>query len=338
MRRWAMHPATTSAPARAGPDSRVLSIAIHGGAGDFSPTELTSSRWEAYRAGLQAALEAGFRCLSEGRSALDAVEAAVSSLEDEPLFNAGRGAVFSHDGVNELDAAIMDGATLGAGAVAALRHVRNPVSLARRVMEHSPHVMLAGSGAEEFALEQGVPLIPRGWFYSEARYQQLLAARAGANSARNQLDYFGTVGAVALDRAGNVAAATSTGGMTNKRWGRIGDSPIVGAGTYAANAGCAVSATGHGEYLLRATVARDVSARVELLGESVDAAAQAVVHGKLTALGGEGGLIALGRDGRAAFAFNTQGMFRGAMDDRGRCVTAIFRDDDVAADRAGPGN
>ena len=304
----------------------MITIAVHGGAGSFSRDTVSSERWEGYRAGLLAALDAGYGRLAAGHSALDAVEAAVASLEDEPLFNAGRGAVFTHDGVNELDASIMDGRTLSAGAVAALRHVRNPVALARRVMERSPHVFLCGEGAEEFALEQGIALVPRQWFYTEARYQQLLKARAGEASGANQLDYFGTVGAVALDAAGNVAAATSTGGMTNKRWGRIGDSPIVGAGTYAANAGCAVSATGHGEYLLRATVAREVSARMEYLGETAAAAAHSVIHGKLAAIGGEGGLIALGQRGEVAFAFNTEGMFRGVRDASGRCETAVFRD------------
>ena len=302
----------------------MLTIAIHGGAGEFTRAGVSPERWDAYRSGLTTALRAGFEKLAGGLSAVDAVEAAVRSLEDEPLFNAGRGAVFSHDGVNELDAAIMDGATLAAGAVAALRHVRNPVSLARRVMEHSPHVLLAGDGAEDFALDQGIALTSREWFYTQSRFQQLLASRAGQSPAPNQLDYFGTVGAVALDAQGNLAAATSTGGMTNKRWGRIGDSPIVGAGTYASNAGCAVSATGHGEYLLRATAAREVSARMEYLGESVAEAARAVIHDRLAGLGGEGGLIALSRSGQVAFAFNTQGMFRGVMDDGGRCETLVF--------------
>ena len=303
----------------------MITIAVHGGAGAFARADVTPERWAAYRAGLDAALLAGYAELAAGRAAVTAVEAAVRVLEDDPLFNAGRGAVFNHEGVNELDAAIMDGATLAAGAVAALRHVRNPVSLARQVMEHSPHVLLTGDGAEEFALEQGVALVPRSWFYTEARYQQLLSARAGEATAANQLDYFGTVGAVARDAQGNLAAATSTGGMTNKRWGRVGDSPIVGAGTYASNQGCAVSATGHGEYLLRATVGREVSARIEYLGETAAAAADAVIHGRLAPLGGEGGLIALGRTGSAEFAFNTEGMFRGVMDASGRRETALFR-------------
>lgn len=302
----------------------MVTIAIHGGAGDFTRAGTSAERWDAYHAGLTAALRAGFEQLTSGLTAVDAVETAVRSLEDEPLFNAGRGAVFSHDGINELDAAIMDGATLAAGAVAAVRHIRNPVSLARRVMEQSPHVFLAGEGAEEFALDQGIALTSREWFYTQSRYQQLLASRAGQSPAPNQLDYFGTVGAVALDAHGNLAAATSTGGMTNKRWGRIGDSPIVGAGTYASNSGCAVSATGHGEYLLRATAAREVSARMEYLGEAVATAAHAVIHDRLAGLGGVGGLIALSRNGEVAFAFNTQGMFRGVMDDTGRCEAALF--------------
>ena len=301
-------------------------LAIHGGAGSFARESFTAERWAAYDAGLRAALVAGFGRLQRGGSALDTVEAAVRVLEDDPLFNAGRGAVFSHDGINELDAAIMDGASRAAGAVAALRHVRNPVSLARLVMERSPHVLLVGTGAEEFALENDVPLCSRAWFHTDSRYAQLQRARAGDRSVADQLDYFGTVGAVALDGAGNLAAATSTGGMTNKRWGRIGDSPIIGAGTYAANDSCAVSATGHGEYLLRGTVARDVAARMEYRGETVTVAARAVIGERLTGLGGEGGLIALSRAGEVAFAYNTRAMFRGVIDSSGRLETGLFPD------------
>lgn len=306
--------------------SRPRALAIHGGAGSFARDSLTAEREAAYAAALRAALVEGFDLLENGGSAVDAVEAAVRGLENEPLFNAGRGAVFSHDGINELDAAIMDGASRAAGAVAALRHVRNPVSLARLVMERSPHVLLVGAGAEEFALERGVELCPRSWFHTDARYGQLLRARAGDPSVADQLDYYGTVGAVALDGLGNLAAATSTGGMTNKRWGRIGDSPIIGAGTYAANCSCAVSATGHGEYLLRGTVARDVAARMEFLGESVTVAARAVIGDRLTGLGGEGGLVALDTTGEVAFAYNTRAMFRGVIDSRGRLETALFAD------------
>ena len=304
----------------------MIRIAVHGGAGAFSRTTVPRERWDRYQAGLVSALRAGYALLTAGGSALDAVEQAVAVLEDDPLFNAGRGAVFTHDGATELDACIMDGATMGAGAVAGVRHVRNPVSLARRVMEHSPHVFLAGEGAEEFALEQGVALVPRSWFYTAPRYQQLLKSRSGVATEANQLDYFGTVGAVALDGHGNLAAATSTGGMTNKRWGRIGDTPIVGAGTYASNAGCAVSATGHGEYLLRATVAREISARMEHLGETPAQAARSVIHDRVAPMGGEGGVIVLSRAGDCAFEFNTEGMFRGVMDDTGRCEAAVFRD------------
>lgn len=304
----------------------MIALAVHGGAGSFAPEDLTPERWEAYRRALEAALLAGHERLAGGGTALDAVEAAVRLLEDAPVFNAGRGAVYTHDGAIELDAAIMSGDTLAAGAVAAVRHVRNPVSLARRVMEHSPHVLLSGAGAEEFALSEGVALTATDWFQTESRYLELLRARAGDARGANNLNYFGTVGAVARDVRGSLAAATSTGGMTNKRWGRIGDSPIIGAGTYAAHAGCAVSATGHGEYLLRATAAREVSARVEYLGETPAAAATAVIHGRLTELGGEGGVIAIGRDGPAVHAYNTQAMFRGSIDGSGRPRTAVHAD------------
>lgn len=302
----------------------MLALAIHGGAGSFGPESLTGERWHAYDAALRQALDAGFRQLEAGQSSLDAVEAAVRVLEDEPVFNAGRGAVFSHDGINELDAAIMEGASLRAGAVAALRHVRHPVSLARRVMENSPHVLLAGAGAEDFALEQGIELCARSWFHTETRYQQLVRARSGEAAAAECLDYFGTVGAVAVDAHGSLAAATSTGGMTGKRWGRIGDSPIVGAGTYASNASCAVSATGHGEFLLRATAAREVAARMEHLGEPVDTAASFVIHQRLQGLGGRGGLVAMDASGAVAFAYNTRAMFRGVIDAGGRRETALF--------------
>jgi len=242
------------------------------------------------------------------------------------LFNAGRGAVFSNAGINELDAAIMDGRTLRAGAVAAVRHVKNPIELARRVMDASPHVLLTGAGAEEFALEQSLTLVPGSYFYTERRWQQLEQARRGDRAAAADIDigYFGTVGAVARDRDGNLAAATSTGGLTNKRWGRVGDSPIIGAGTYADNASCAVSATGSGEYFIRAVVAHEICARVRLSGVTAAAAAQAVVHGTLRKLGGDGGVIVVDRDGHLTLAFNTEGMFRGARDASGRREIAIY--------------
>lgn len=306
----------------------MISIAIHGGAGVLSRAALTPEHERAYRADLEQALDAGYAVLAGGGSSLDAVVAAVRILEDSPLFNAGRGAVFSNAGVNELDAAIMDGRTHRAGAVAAVRHVKNPIELARRVMDASPHVLLTGAGAEEFALEQGIALVPGSYFYTERRWQQLEQARRGDRTAAAAADmdigYFGTVGAVARDREGNLAAATSTGGMTNKRWGRVGDSPIIGAGTYADNASCAVSATGSGEYFIRAVVAHEICARVRLTGVTAAAAAQAVVHGILRELGGDGGVIVVDRDGQLTLEFNTEGMFRGARDANGRREIAIY--------------
>ena len=237
-----------------GPDPqepKMISIAIHCGAGVIARSQLGEDGGAAYREALGAALDAGYDVLAQGGSSLDAVTAAVRLLEDNPLFNAGKGAVLAHDGSAELDASIMDGATLQAGAVTGLRHIRNPIDLASRVMEDSPHVMLSGTGAEEFALERDFSLVPNEYFITPTRKRQLELVLQGRTAPRNELDGLGTVGAVARDAKGNLAAATSTGGMTNKRWGRIGDSPIIGAGTYANNASCAVSATGHGEYLIR---------------------------------------------------------------------------------------
>jgi L-asparaginase / beta-aspartyl-peptidase len=304
----------------------MTALAIHGGAGTLPRAEMTAEIWAKYRAGLKDALDAGYAALERGCPALDAVEASVRVLEDDPLWNAGRGAVYTEDGRNELDAAIMDGATLGAGAVAGLTHVKNPISLARLVMERSPHVLLVGEGAEDFAIEQGQSLTSRAWFQTERRWDQWLRARAGDAQAGANVNYFGTVGAVAVDARGNLAAATSTGGMTGKRWGRIGDSPLVGAGTYAANGGCAVSATGHGEYLIRATAAREVSALMEYRGLSVGEAARTVVHERLKSMGGEGGLIAVDAKGNVALEFNSEGMFRAYKDAGGRSQIAAYRD------------
>jgi beta-aspartyl-peptidase (threonine type) len=284
----------------------MIAIAVHGGAGARSQRAQDPATLRGYRAGLEQALAAGYATLERGGSSVDAVEAAVRLLEDEPLFNAGRGAVFAADGSHELDAAIMDGATLAAGAVACVRHVRHPVALARRVMEQSGHVLLAGAGAEAYAREQQFELVPSEWFDTEERRAEYLANRERAPES-------GTVGAVALDRRGNLAAATSTGGTTGKRPGRVGDSPLIGSGTYAANAGCAASATGQGEYLIRATVAREVCARMELLREDVGRAARSVIHDRLARLGGRGGVIAIDRSGAIAIEFNTERMFRGVQ-------------------------
>ena len=302
----------------------MFAIAIHGGAGTLSRKNMSPAQENDYIAGLGAALDAGHAVLAGGASSLDAAVAAVHVLEDNPLFNAGRGAVLNADGTAELDASVMDGRTLGAGAVTGLQHVRNPIELARLVMDRSPHVMLVGAGAEEFARLQGVEMVSNEYFRTPARQHQLERSLRGHVARENELEAFGTVGAVALDSAGNVAAATSTGGMTGKRWGRVGDSPVIGAGTYANNAGCAVSATGHGEYFIRAVVAHDISAQVEYLEIPL---AQAVdnVLGKMKALGGNGGVIAIDRKGGVVLEFNSEGMFRGVRTSEGLREIAIYR-------------
>ena len=300
-------------------------IAVHGGAGALSPADLTPDNERAYRLGLEQALRAGAEVLSRGGPSLDAVIAAVQALEENPLFNAGRGAVLNAAGVAELDASLMDGRDLRAGAVAGLRHVRSPIELARRVMDHSPHVMLAGPGAEEFALEQGMAPVPNSHFVTERRRRELEKFLQGI-AASGEESLMGTVGAVALDEGGNLAAATSTGGTTGKRYGRVGDSPIIGAGTYAANDCCAVSATGHGEFFIRAAVAHEIASLMRYRGLDVAQAADEVVMRQLVALGGSGGVIALGRDGRIAMPFNSAGMLRGAMDSRGLLVTGLLKD------------
>ncbi len=314
-------------PATADGEEPMISIAIHGGAGVISRDSMTPENERAYRVDLERALDAGYAVLERGGASLDAVVAAVRVLEDSPLFNAGKGAVFNHAGSNELDASIMDGATERAGAVAGLRHVRNPIDLARLVMDRSPHVMLVGEGAEEFALEQGVELVPGSYFFTERRWKQLEEAQKAertASLAQEDIGFFSTVGAVARDKDGNLAAATSTGGMTNKRWGRVGDSPIIGAGTYADNRSCAVSATGSGEYFIRAVVAHEICARVRLTGVSAADAARDVIHGKLKDIGGDGGVIVVDKDGALSLEFNTEGMFRGARDSGGRREIAIY--------------
>jgi beta-aspartyl-peptidase (threonine type) len=299
-------------------------IAVHGGAGDIPPAELTPARDREYRAGLERALRAGDEVLAAGGTALDAVVAAVQTLEDDPLFNAGRGAVLAANGICELDASLMDGRDLRAGAVTGLRHVRSPIGLARLVLEKSPHVMLAARGAEEFALEQGLEPVPNRYFVTERRQRQLEdALHEGAVLQTDQL--IGTVGAVALDERGDLAAATSTGGMTAKRWGRVGDSPIIGAGTYAANDCCAVSATGHGEFFIRAVVGHEIASLMRYAGKDVVGAADTVVREQLVRMGGEGGVIAIGRDGRIAMPFNSKGMLRGSIDVDGRLTTGILR-------------
>ncbi len=320
--------AATAAPSAAEQPatSRRLAIAIHGGAGVIAREQWGADGGAAYRQGLEAALDAGYAVLEAGGSSLDAVTTAVRLLEDNPLFNAGRGAVLAHDGRAYLDASIMSGKDLSAGAVTGVTTVRHPIDLARRVMEDSPHVMLSGEGAEEFAGLKGLERVPNDWFITPTRRQQLDRVLQGRSAPRNELQGLGTVGAVAVDARGDVAAATSTGGMTNKRWGRIGDAPIIGAGTYANNASCAVSATGHGEYFIRSVVAYDICALVEYRGWSLERAAKEVVQGKLVQRGGEGGIIAVDPQGNLVLEFNSPGMFRGLRDSSGRRMVGIYED------------
>ena len=310
-----------------------VGLVIHGGAGTIERSKITPEREREYRAGLERALAAGYEILKRGGSSLDATEAAVRVFEDDPHFNAGKGAVFTSVGTNEMDAAIMDGKTLNAGAVAALKHIKNPVSLARLVMERSGHVMMDGEGAEAFAKENGIELVDQKYFYTPERWDALQKIKAaeknrtgggGKGLAITDQDRHGTVGAVALDAHGDLAAATSTGGTTNKRPGRVGDSPVIGAGTYANNATCAVSATGDGEYFIRATVGHDVSALMEYCGMSLKEAAQSVLD-KVARLGGTGGLIAIDREGNIALPFNTSGMYRGYVDPNGKLVVEIYK-------------
>lgn len=309
-----------------------FAIAVHGGSGTIEKGEFSPEKEAEIRAELEQAVRAGHEILATGGSSLDAVTRAVTLLEDSPHFNAGRGAVFNAEGRNELDASIMVGAGLNAGAVAAVHNVRNPILLARKVMTDSVHVMLMGEGAENFARQQGIAFEDDAYFYTDYRWEQLQKAKASDEPDATFLSetpdrWFSTVGAVALDRDGNLAAATSTGGMTNKQWGRVGDSPIIGAGTYADNRSCAVSATGHGEYFIRATVARDVCARVQYRGISLGEAADQVVKQQLTAMGGDGGIIAVDPQGNVALTFNTSGMYRASIDATGNLYVAIFGDE-----------
>src|SRR5687768_3227955 len=320
----------TTAAAQSGASAPRYAIVIHGGAGTISRESMTPALEKAYRDTLTIALRRGYEILARGGSSLDAVEATVRVMEDSPLFNAGKGAVFTSAGTNELDAAIMDGRSLAAGAVAAVQHVRNPISLARLVMEKSPHVMMVGAGAEEFAKLQGVELVPASYFRTERRWEQLQREKRAADSARKSTTLtedtkFGTVGAIALDKAGNLAAATSTGGTSSKRYGRVGDTPIIGAGTYA-SPGCAVSATGAGEFFIRNNVAADICARAKYTGVSIERAADDVVMKVLVAQKGEGGVIAMDGKGNIATPFNTSGMYRGWVTADGVIVIRIFRD------------
>ncbi len=313
-----------------------ISLAIHGGAGTILKEDMSPELEEAYRSGLSDALEAGYAVLNIGGTAVNAVRAAIVTLEDNALFNAGKGAVFTKKGVNELDAAIMDGKTLEAGSIAGVRNIRNPIELATEVMLYSGHVFLSGKGANDFAIKQGIKLEPDEYFYSQYRYEQWREIR---DSDLYQLDHkndalvglmkdkkFGTVGAVACDGEGNIAAGTSTGGMTNKRFGRIGDSPIIGAGTYANNKTCAISCTGHGEIFIRAVAAHDVSCLMEYKEMSLADACEFVVMKKLVELKGEGGLIGMDAKGNAAFVFNSAGMYRGLINSDGEKRLGIYGD------------
>jgi beta-aspartyl-peptidase (threonine type) len=317
---------------------RPFGFVIHGGAGTIERGRMTPEREAAYRSALTAALTAGFDVLSRGGPGLDAVVAAIRLLEDSPLFNAGKGAVFTSEGTNELDASIMDGRTLKAGAVAGLKHVRNPILLARLVMEQSPHVMMVGDGAEAFARQKGVELVDPKYFFTEERWEQLQRRKEeerreapprtsglGGDIFPPDERKFGTVGAVCLDRAGNLSAGTSTGGMTNKKFGRVGDSPVIAAGTYASNETCAVSCTGDGEYFIRTAVAHSVSAAIEFGRLPLAEAARLAIE-KVGRLGGTGGLIAIDRRGNFTTPFNTSGMYRGHVGPEGRPRVEIYRD------------
>jgi len=320
-------------------------IVIHGGAGTITRKNMSAEMEKAYREGLSTALQKGYAVLKNGGSSLDAVEAAVMEMENNPLFNAGKGAVFTHEGKNEMDAAIMNGANLAAGAIAGVSTIRNPIRTARKVMENSEHVMLTGKGAEEFAASQGEAIVDPSYFYTEKRWEGLQRALKAEKTELDHADTvrktspktgylifdegkkFGTVGAVALDKQGNLAAATSTGGMTNKRWNRVGDAPIIGAGTYANNATCAVSATGHGEYFIRSVVAYDISALMEYKGLPLKSAANEVVMQKLVKRGGEGGVIAVDKNGHIAMPFNSEGMYRASIDTEGKMYIGIYKDE-----------
>ncbi len=304
-------------------NNRRFAIAVHGGAGRYTIDQFSAAEQAGYHHSLSQALQAAEAVLLKNGSAIDAVETAVVTLENDPLFNAGYGAVLAHDGTAYLDAAIMDGATLSAGCVAALQRTQNPIVAARAVMERSPHVMLAGPAADAFAAFAGLVQVDNSYFIIPPRVAQLAAAKAAGDDFN--ISKFGTVGAVVCDRFGNIAAATSTGGMTNKRWGRVGDTCIIGAGTYADNASCAVSATGHGEYFIRTTAARTVAALVEYMGYSVADAVNYVLHKILASMGGEGGMIAVDSKGNMALDSNTSGMFRGSLREGEAVLTGILK-------------
>lgn len=315
-----------------------FAIVIHGGAGTILKKNMTAEKEAKYQAKLKEAILVGYHILKNGGSSIDAVEKTINVMEDSPLFNAGKGAVFTHEGKNEMDASIMTGNDLNAGAVAGVTNIKHPISLARKVMTESNHVLLFGEGASEFARLHDVEIVDPHYFYTEKRFKSLQKIK---EQEKTVLDHdeksafydsdiknskYGTVGCVALDKMGNITAGTSTGGMTNKRWHRIGDSPIIGAGTYANNATCGISSTGWGEYFIRGVVAHDISAQMEYKGVSLKEAAKDVIQNKLTSLGGTGGVIGLDNQGNMVFEFNTSGMYRASVDDKGQVEVKIYKD------------
>jgi len=315
-----------------------FAIIIHGGAGTILKKNMTPEREAAYEAKLEEAIRVGYEILKQGGSSLDAVQKTINIMEDSPLFNAGKGAVFTNAETNELDASIMDGKTLNAGASAGTTTVRNPINLARVIMDRSPHVMMAGAGAETYAKEQGLMIVEPNYFYTERRMNSVKRAKKREEVELDHNDKtafydadiqnykFGTVGCAALDKDGNLAAGTSTGGMTNKRYGRVGDAPIIGAGTYANNNSCAVSSTGWGEYFIRAMVAHDISALMQYKGLSLKEAAQEVIQKKVPELGGDGGIVAVDKNGNMVAEFNTAGMYRATMNDKGELKIGIYKE------------
>ena len=314
-----------------------FAIIIHGGAGTILKKNMSDEKEAEYKATLEEAIKVGYTILKNGGLSLDAVEKTINVLEDSPLFNAGKGAVFTNAETNEMDSSIMTGNDLNAGAVAGVKNIKNPISAARKVMTNSEHVMLSGEGASIFAKDQGLEIVDSSYFFTENRFKSLEKVKekeANKTATKTSAFYdadikdskFGTVGCVALDKNGNISAGTSTGGMTNKRWGRIGDSPIIGAGTYANNKTCGVSSTGWGEYFIRGLVAYDISAQMEYQHKSLKQAAQDVIQNKLTKMGGTGGIVALDKSGNMVFEFNTAGMYRASMNDKGELTVKIYKE------------
>ncbi|RXG24217.1 isoaspartyl peptidase/L-asparaginase family protein [Leeuwenhoekiella aequorea] len=320
------------------PVQQKFAIVIHGGAGTILKENMTDSLELAYKEALTEAIKIGYEILENGGTSLEAVQRTINSMENSPLFNSAKGAVFNHEGINELDASIMDGETLNAGAIAGVTNVKNPINLAYEVMTNSEHVLLSGKGAELFAKEHNIELVDPSYFFTQNRFdalQRTLAKEKISSSNKTAFydpfikdDKYGTVGCVALDKNGNIAAGTSTGGMNNKRYNRIGDSPIIGSGTYANNATCGVSSTGWGEYFIRGQVAYDISAQIEYAGKDLESAAKNVIQDKLTNLGGTGGIVALDKFGNPSMEFNTEGMYRAYMNDKGQLTLGIYKENE----------